>query len=71
MTPPSHDAGRPCTPYTPLVHQPTRTMANGSNDPEEEIPLLAGKSKQLRTSAKLLVLPYKEGVAGSTPASPA
>ena len=70
MSLPSHGKGRPYTPNTPLVHQPTRTTANGSNDPVETIRLFAGKSEQLRTSTNLLVLPYKEGVAGSTLASP-
>src|SRR5215212_8975079 len=53
-----------------LVHQPIRTMANNRNDSEERICLFAVKSEQPQTAANLLSLPYKEGVAGSTPASP-
>src|SRR5919112_5830928 len=53
-----------------LVHQPIPTMANNRNDSEERICLFAVKSEQPQTAANLLSLPYKEGIAGSTPASP-
>ena len=42
-----------------LVHQPTRTTVN--NDSEVIICLFAGVFEQLRTAAKLLGFPYKEG----------
>ena len=51
----------------PLVHQPARTMVN-NNDSEVIICLFAGIFEQLRTAAKLLGFPYKEGVAGLNPA---
>src|SRR5215210_8017429 len=53
-----------------LVHQPTRTTPNTHDNLQAIICLFTGISELPRTSVKASVLPYKEGVAGSTPASP-
>src|SRR5829696_6881466 len=53
-----------------LVHQPTRTTTNGDNGSEERTRPFAAIFEHLQTTANLLSLPYKEGVAGSNPASP-
>ena len=50
--------------------QPIRTTANTSSNEKRKTRLFAGISERLRTAAVPSHLPYKEGVAGSNPASP-
>src|SRR5215217_2424700 len=57
-------------PFTPVVHQPTRTTANTHDNLLERICLFAGVFEQRRTTTTVGICLHTAEVAGSNPASP-
>ncbi len=57
-------------PFTPVVHQPARTVANGHETTSGLIPSVAGISERRRTAATPPLRLHTAEVAGSKSASP-